>query len=148
MTTTQPPVDVDAIRETVESGEVTKHRAEDQLIALCDEVEQLRETHAKLRALYDRNVGSLVGQLDEAYEQLDTVTAERDRLQAAHDVTNTHLDQVIVKFKLDENAETNAVLDDPEVAAAYDTLDDLLREKWRQVRAAAVVAAEANGDAA
>ncbi|THV43466.1 hypothetical protein [Glycomyces buryatensis] len=135
MTNSTQPVDLDAVRETVESGEVTKHRAEDQLIELCAEVEQLRETHAKLRALYDRNIGSLVDQLDEAHEQLDTVTAERDRLQAAHDVTSTYLDEVIGKFKLDEDAGTNAILDDPEVTAAYDALDDLLREKWRTLRA-------------
>lgn len=44
------PVDTDAIRETVESGEVTKHRAEDQLLELCDEVEYLRKSYAALEA--------------------------------------------------------------------------------------------------
>lgn len=67
-------VDIDAIRETVESGEVTKHTAEDQLIELCDEVERVRQMHAKLRALYDRNVGNLVDQLDKAHKQLDKAT--------------------------------------------------------------------------
>lgn len=122
------PVDIDAVRSYPTVGPET-------VDALCDEVEQLRETHAKLRALYNKNVGSLVDQLDEAHEQLDAVTADRDRLQAAHDVTSTYLDQVISKFGLDEDHDVNAVLDDPEVAAAYDALDNLLREKWRQVRA-------------
>lgn len=75
-------VDIKAIRETVESGEVTKHRAEDQLIELCDEVEQVREMHAKLRALYDKTVSSLIGQLDGADEENDRLRAVNARLAA------------------------------------------------------------------
>ncbi|MFG3340582.1 hypothetical protein [Glycomyces sp. NPDC048151] len=66
-------VDVDAIREIVESGEVTKHRAEDQLLALCDEVERVREMHAKLRAFHDKNVGALIDQLDASTDLLSEV---------------------------------------------------------------------------
>ena len=76
------PVDIEAIRETVESGEVTKYRAEDQLLELCDEVERLRETHAKLRALYDNNVASLIGQLDAAHDVNDRIIAVNARLAA------------------------------------------------------------------
>lgn len=72
-------VDIDAVRETVESGEVTKHRAEDQLIELCNEVERLREQNAKASELFHQNVDSLTGQLDEA-------TAEIDRLRAAENL--------------------------------------------------------------
>lgn len=77
-----PRVDIDAIRETVESGEVTKHRAEDQLIELCDELEQAREMHAKLRALYDNNVASLIAQLDAAHDVNDRIIAVNARLAA------------------------------------------------------------------
>lgn len=77
-----PRVDIDAIRETVESGEVTKHRAEDQLIELCGELEQAREMYAKLRALYDNNVASLIAQLDAAHDVNDRIIAVNARLAA------------------------------------------------------------------
>lgn len=74
---TAPRVDLAAIRETVESGEVTKHRAEDQLIELCDEVERTREMHAKLRALHNKTVASLI-------EDLDAATDDNDRLRGVN----------------------------------------------------------------
>jgi hypothetical protein len=54
----QTPLDVEAVRSlpAIDAEVVT---------ALCDELESLRESHAKLRALYDRNMASLINDADE-----------------------------------------------------------------------------------
>lgn len=85
MTTTQPPVDVDGIRETVESGEVTKHRAEDQLTALCDEVEHLRAELARSRQAHTDEVAEILAETD----------AETDRLTAENTLLGEALDEAV-----------------------------------------------------
>ena len=74
-------VDIDTIRSYPTVGPET-------VAALCDEVEQLREQHAKFRALYDRNVGSLV-------DELDTATADIDRLKAENTLLGEALDEAV-----------------------------------------------------
>lgn len=50
--------------------------------ALTVELERLRETHAKLRALYDHNVAALLDQLDAAHDVNDRIIAVNARLSA------------------------------------------------------------------
>lgn len=80
-------VAVDAVREALECGDPITPEVERAMLAALDEVEalraeverlhkderdeveRLREQHTKFRALYNKNVGSLVDQLDEAIAQ-------------------------------------------------------------------------------
>jgi chromosome segregation ATPase len=72
--------DLDAIRETVESGEVTKHRAEEQLLELCDEVEQLRADLARSRQAHGDEVNEILVETD---AEADRLAAEVERLRRA-----------------------------------------------------------------
>lgn len=50
--------------------------------ALTVELDQVRETYAKLRALYDHNVAALLDQLDAAHDVNDRIIAVNARLAA------------------------------------------------------------------
>lgn len=67
--------DLDAIRETVESGEVTKHRAEDQLLELCDEIDRLKREHAAelaaARKAHADEVAEIIAEYNETLYQLE-----------------------------------------------------------------------------
>lgn len=57
-------IDIDAIRSYPTVGPET-------VAALCDEVERLRDQHARFRDLAARNVANLTAELDAAYDRLD-----------------------------------------------------------------------------
>lgn len=86
------------------------------------EVERLREMHAKLRALYDRNVGSLVDQLDEATNANDRLAAENTLLGEALD------DAIAENARLAAEVERFRNMIDGEVSRLRAMVDEIVSE--------------------